>query len=305
MTDVLELGKLKWIHIQNPSDENLTKLQETYHFHPLDIEDCRSYIQRPKIDIYDDYYFLILHFPHFDDQKRFVRAQEVKIFWGKDYLITIGQSHWAVEDLFNYYKRDETKAVEGLVSTSSDAMLYSLLNRLMNESFLLVNQIGQEIDEINRNLFEKTVEKTIEKISVIRKNIIQLNTTFKPQLRVFHKFESGDIKGFGQQEDMEDYWGNLLDLYQKMWDMIEDYEELTSSLSATFDSLQSHRTNEIMRVLTIISTIILPLTFITGLYGMNVRLPFESNASAFLFIVLLCLSLAIGLILFFRRKKWM
>ncbi|MBO4402661.1 MAG: magnesium transporter CorA family protein [Bacteroidales bacterium] len=305
MTDVLDLGKLKWIHIQNPSDENLTRLQEKYHFHPLDIEDCRSYIQRPKIDIYDDYYFLILHFPHFDKQKRFVRAQEVKIFWGKDYLITIGESHWAVEDLFNYYKRDESKAVEGLVSSSSDAMLYSLLNRLMNESFLLVNQIGQEIDEINRNLFEKTVEKTIEKISVIRKNIIQLNTTFKPQLRVFHKFESGEIKGFEQQEDMEDYWGNLLDLYQKMWDMIEDYEELTSSLSATFDSLQSHRTNEIMRVLTIISTIILPLTFITGLYGMNVHLPMEQHPAAFLFIVIVCLILAGGLIIFFKRKKWM
>lgn len=304
MTDALELGRIRWEHIQNPTDENLEFLQEKYHFHPLDIEDCRSYTQRPKIDIYDDYYFLILHFPHFDNQKRFVKAKEVKIFWGRDYLITIGQSHWVVEDLFNYYKRNPN-AKDELVSTSSDAMLYSILNRLMNESFLLVNQVGQEIDEINRDLFEVKAEKTIEKISVIRKNIIQLNTTFKPQLRVFHKFESGDIKGFEQAEDMEDYWGNLLDLYQKMWDMIEDFEELTSSLSATFDSVQSHRTNEIMRVLTIISTIVLPMTFITGLYGMNVGLPLGGKSYAFVAIVVFCCVLALSLVFFFKRKRWM
>ena len=304
MTDAIKIGKLQWIHIQNPTDENLEKLQETYHFHPLDIEDCRSYTQRPKIDVYDDYYFLILHFPHFDNQKRYVKAKEVKIFWGCDYLITIGQSHWVVEDLFNYYKRNPS-ALDDLVSTSSDAMLYSILNRLMNESFLLVNQVGQEIDELNRDLFEEKAEKTIEKISVLRKNIIQLNTTFKPQLRVFHKFESGDIKGFEQREDMEDYWGNLLDLYQKMWDMIEDFEELISSLATTFDSVQSHRTNEIMRVLTIISTIVLPLTFITGLYGMNVRLPWGEAPSAFVVIVLFCVVIAALLIFFFNRKKWM
>ena len=104
---------------------------------------------------------------------------------------------------------------------------------------------------------------------------------------------------------MEDYWGNLLDLYQKMWDMIEDFEELISSLATTFDSVQSHRTNEIMRVLTIISTIVLPLTFITGLYGMNVRLPWGDAPSAFVVIVLFCVVIAAFLIFFFNRKKWM
>ena len=122
---------------------------------------------------------------------------------------------------------------------------------------------------------------------------------------MFHKFESGDIKGFEQREDMEDYWGNLLDLYQKMWDMIEDFEELISSLATTFDSVQSHRTNEIMRVLTIISTIVLPLTFITGLYGMNVGLPWASRPFAFWVIVLFCVVIAAFLIFFFNRKKWM
>ncbi|OQA86946.1 MAG: Magnesium transport protein CorA [Bacteroidetes bacterium ADurb.Bin234] len=304
MIETLTFKKLKWLHIQNPADEDLVTLQKDYNFHPLDIEDCRSYTQRPKIDIYDDYYFLILHFPHFDNVKRFVKAKEVKIFWGKDYIITIGQAHWVVEDLFNYYKRNPN-AFSDLISCSSDAVLYTILNRLINESYFLINQVGQEIDEMNRNLFSKNAEKTIEKISVIRKNVIQLNTIFKPQLRVFHKFESGEIKGYESKEDMEDYWGNILDLYQKMWDMIEDFEELTDSLSSIFGFVQANRNNEVMRTLTIISTIVLPLTFISGLYGMNVGLPFEKTSFAFWLIIGICFSIVILLIFYFKRKKWM
>ncbi|MBO4542857.1 MAG: magnesium transporter CorA family protein [Bacteroidales bacterium] len=303
MIDTLTLGKLKWLHVQHPTDEDFDKLQDEYDFHPLDIEDCRSYTQRPKVDIYDNYYFLILHFPHFDNQKRFIRAKEVKIFWGKDYIITIGHSHWIVEDLFNYYKQNPM-ASEGLIAKSSDAILYNLLNRLINESYLLVSRVGQEIDEINREMFDEKSTNTIEKISVARRNIIQLNTIFKPQLRVFHKFESGDIQGYEQTEDMEDYWGNILDIYQKMWDMIEDFEDLTFSLSQTFDSLQANKTNETMKVLTLISTIMLPITFLTSAYGMNVELPLANYPSAFWMIMGFSIVLVIIFIIFFKKKKW-
>ena len=174
---------------------------------------------------------------------------------------------------------------------------------MLKETFLLVERMGTEIDTINRELFDAKSEKIIEQISRIRKNIIQLNTIFKPQLRMFHKFESGEVKGFA--ENMEDYWGNILDFYQKMWDMIDDYGELVAGLSNTFDSLQANKTNEIMRVLTIISTIVLPLTFITGLYGMNVALPMEDWSSAFLIINGVCLLIIIILLVSFKRKKWM
>ena len=130
-----------------------------------------------------------------------------------------------------------------------------------------------------------------------------MNTMIRPQLRLFNKFESGDIKGFA--DDMEEYWGNILDFYQKMWDMIDDYGELVDGLSSTFDSLQTNKTNEIMRMLTIISTIVLPLTFISGLYGMNVALPFAASPYAFWIVIGICVVILVFLVLFFIKKHWL
>lgn len=303
MVDTISFGTLKWHHITNPTVEDLDFLRDNFHFHPLDIDDCSSFVQRPKIDIYDDYFFLVLHFPLLDKRTSLVKTEETKIFWGQDFIITVANSHYVVQDLFNLIKLNPEELEEDAISGTSDAILYKVLYRMMKETFLLVERMGTEIDFINRELFEAKSEKIIEQISRFRKNIIQLNTIFKPQLRLFHKFESGEVRGFA--EDMEDYWGNILDFYQKMWDMIDDYGELVAGLSNTFDSLQANKTNEIMRVLTIISTIVLPLTFITGLYGMNVKLPFGHLSYAFWIIMALCVGVIIGLLSSFRRKRWM
>jgi magnesium transporter len=269
----------------------------------LDIEDCSSFVQRPKIDIYDDYFFLVLHFPLLDQRTRLVKTEETKIFWGQDYLITVGNSHYVVQDLFNLKKIDPEPEDEDEITGTSDSMLYHILYRMMKETFLIVERLGTEIDFISRELFSSKAEKIIEQISIIRKNIIQMNTMFKPQLRLFKMFESGEVKGFA--DDMEEYWGNILDFYQKMWDMVDDYGELVAGLSSTFDSLQANKTNEIMRMLTIISTIVLPLTFISGLYGMNVGLPMANSPFAFLYVIVLCLVISVVLILFFIKKHWL
>ena len=302
MVDTIILGMLKWHHITNPTVEDLDFLRENFHFHPLDIDDCSSFVQRPKIDTYDDYHFLVLHFPSLDRNSN-IRPEETKIFWGRDYIITVANSNSVVQDLFNLVKLNPEEAEEDEISGTSDAILYKVLSRMMKETYLLVERMGTEIDSINRDLFDAKTEKIIEQISRIRRNIIQLNTIFKPHLRLFHKFESGEVKGFA--EDMEDYWGNILDFYQKMWDMIDDYGELVVGLSRTFDSLQANKTNEVMRVLTIISTIVLPIMFITGLYGMNVALPMEDWPSAFIILIGICLLIVFTLLFIFKKRKWM
>lgn len=302
MIETVKMGRLRWHHIQQPVEEDFEFLRDKFHFHPLDIEDCKSVNQRPKIDSYDDYYFLILHFPNFDRQNLFIKIKEVKVFWGEDFVITIEKCPWLASQMFGEYQKAEDNDDDFEVGTS-DTLLYKLLERLISESLYLLRKTGLDLELINRELFNNKPVKIIERISVTRKNIILINTIFKPQLRMFHKFETGQISGFA--DNMEQYWGNILDYYQKVWDMTEDYEDLIEGLSKTFDSMQTNKTNEIMKILTLISVVILPLTFITSLYGMNVRLPFETHHAAFWILMTGMAVLTLGMVLFFRRRRWM
>jgi len=302
MIDTIKIGRLRWLHIPAPSDEDFEFLENTYHFHPLDLEDCRQTNQRSKIDIYDDYYFLILHFPVFDKQNRFIKTREVKIFWGEDFIITVGKTHFIVDKMFKEAFEQDKRGEDFEIGTS-DALLYAILEKLMNETIYLLRKVGLELELISRELFNARAQKIIERLSITRKNIILLNTMLKPQLRVFNKFESGVVRGFA--DNMEDYWGNILDYYNKMWDMTEDYGELIEGLSVTFDSMQTNKTNEIMKILTLISSIVLPLTFLTGLYGMNILLPLQHNNLAFWIIISIMVIIGVGMLLYFRRKKWM
>jgi magnesium transporter len=303
MIETIKFGTLKWSHILRPTDEDLQILRDEYHFHPLDLEDCRTIVNlRPKVDVYDDYYFMILHFPSFDTTNTMVDVKEIKIFWGKDFLITMGKSHWLVKEMF---QQEKNRALAGkrMEVGSSDALLYRILDQLNQHTQALVERVDKAVDECGKSLFNKKPERTIEKISVTRKNVILLNTMFKPQLILFNKMQSGVIKGFA--ENMEDYWGNILDAYQRAWDMIEDAGELIRGYSMTFDSLQVNKTNEVMKILTLVSSILLPLTFIASMYGMNVDLPIQKHPNSFMIISLVMVIIAIGMIIYFRIRKWM
>ena len=306
MIEKIQYQSLQWLDITNPSEKDYALLLDDYHFHPLDIEDCRGTTQRPKLDEYDDYYFLILHFPYFERDNKTVRIREVKLFWGRDFIITVGKAHWVVKKLFDDMGEDLAEGDEETqeMMASSDQLLYHILNRLMLETNTLVQRIGADVDLINYDIFNRRARSIIEQISVTRRNIILLNTTFRAQLRVLHLFESGGVKGFVDPEvvEMDDYWGNILDQYQKMYDSIEDYGELIEGLSHTFDSLLTNRTNEIMRVLTYFSTIMLPLTVVTGFFGMNVDFPFPMTHTAFWIILGALALLTAGLILFFQHR---
>lgn len=303
MIETVKLGTLRWNHINHPTEEDFNFLQSKFHVHPLDIEDCKSKVnQRPKVDSYDDYHFLILHFPIFDTLGKFLHTKEVKIFWWEEQIVTIGSSNWIVGKMFQEAQDQETRGEKFAVGTS-DALLYLIIEAVMKESYPIVRRIGDDVDRANRELFDKKAEKVIERISVARKNIILLNTVIKPQLRIFVRFENGEIESFA--DNMEDYWGNILDTYQKMWDMIEDHQELIEGLSSTFDSLMANRTNEIMRILTLVSSIILPLTFITGIYGMNIDLPGQHLGVAFSIIAVTLVSIAVIMVIYFKKKHWM
>jgi magnesium transporter len=303
MIETIKIGTLKWSHIVRPTDEDLQILKDLYHFHPLDIDDCRAVTNlRPKIDIYDDYYFMILHFPSFDQTNTFVEVKEIKFFWGKDFLISLGKSHWLIKDLFNQEKV-QTPGAKKLEVGSSDALLYEIIDHVMADTQALMDQVDKSVENCGKSLFSRNAEKTIERISITRKNIILLNTIIKPQLLLFNKLQSGSIKGFA--ENMEDYWGNIYDYYQKVYDVLEDNAELIKGYSMTFDSLQVNKTNEVMKILTLISSILLPLTFIASLYGMNIKLPIQDHPSSFIIVSMVMAGIAVSMFVYFKIRKWM
>ena len=303
MIETIKLGTLRWSHLFRPTDDELQGLQDYYHFHPLDIEDCKSPINlRPKIDIYSDYHFLILHFPSMDIQGQFVEAKEVKVFWGKDFLITIGKSHWLVKEMFKLEQNKEVDPTKMEVK-SSDELLYKIIEYLMEDTLRLVALVDKYVDDCGKELFSRHPEKIIEKISVTRKNVILLNTIFKPQMNLFNKLQNGTIKGFAN--DMEDYWGNIMDSYQRAWDIIEDDRELISGYSKTFDSLQVNKTHEVMKILTLVASIFLPLIFITLVYGLIIKQPVHESMESFLIVSGVMAGTALFVVFYFKIRKWM
>jgi len=303
MIETIKLGTLRWSHLFRPTEEELQGLQDYYHFHPLDIEDCKSPVNlRPKIDSYHNYHFLILHFPSMDMQGEFVEAKEIKVFWGKDFLITMGKSHWLIKELFKQ-EQNETLAGQKMEVGSSDALLYKILEYVMEDTRKLVDLVDKSVDTCGKELFSKKPEKTIEKISITRKNVILLNTILKPQMNLFNKLQSGAIRGFS--DNMEDYWGNIMDSYQRAWDIIEDDRELIIGYSKTFDSLQVNKTNEVMKVLTLVASIFLPLALIASVYGLIINLPVRSHMESFFLVSGIMVVIALFVVIYFKIRKWM
>lgn len=299
MIETIKYNTIKWSHITDPTEIDFKYLKDNYNFHPLDIDDCKSVKNlRPKIDIYADYYFMNLHFPVFDKTNIFIDVKELKIFWGRDYIITLGRTKWIVKDLFESEKNEKKIEVN-----SSDILLYNILDKLTRFTQSVVERIEQDVNDCGRLIFDRKPEKIIKKISITRKNVISLNTLFKPQLLLFNKLQLGSIEGFA--DHMEDYWGNILDYYQKIWDTVEDSGELIKGYSTTFDSLQVNKTNEVMKILTLISSILLPVTFIASLYGMNVDLPFQENINSFGVISFSMIIIIISMVGYFKYKEWM
>jgi magnesium transporter len=214
----------------------------------------------------------------------------------------MGKSHWLIKELFKQ-EQNKTLAEQKMEVGSSDALLYKILEYVIEDTRKLVDLVDKSVDICGKELFSRKPEKTIEKISITRKNVILLNTILKPQMNLFNKLQSGAIKGFA--DNMEDYWGNIMDSYQRAWDIIEDDRELIIGYSKTFDSLQVNKTHEIMRTLTLMASIFLPLLFIVIVFALIIRLPFMEYMQASLIVSGVMVGIALFVVIYFKVRKWM
>jgi len=293
---------LTWFNIEEPTRLETDYLAQSYPFHPLDLDDCLSRIQRPKIDVYDDYLFLVFHFPVFNPEARVTTSSQVSVFIGQGYLITLHKGDLKpLVKLFNQCETDEEIKQEHF-SQGSGYLLYRIIDRLVDYCLPILNKIGVNIEEVEDNIFSESVRGTVREISALRRDVISFRRIIWPMRAVIGSMEP-KIRRFTPM-DMEVYFGDMTDHVDKIWDGLDEYKEIIEGLSDTHDSLATHRTNEVVRVLTAIATILLPLTVVASLYGMNIPLPFQSSPLSFVLVFAVWIVIACGMFIFFRHKRW-
>lgn len=299
----LTWGELTWVNIEQPTEREIEYLAQRYPFHPLDLDDCLSRKQRPKIDEYKDYLFLVFHFPVFSTEARVTRASQVSVFIGKDYLITLHKGELKpLVKLFKECQIDEESRQENF-SQGSGYLLYRIIDRLVDYCLPILNKIGENIEQTEDNIFSsRGMPKAIEDISMLRRDVISFRRIIWPMRAVIGSLEP-KIRRFTKM-DMSVYFGDMTDHVDKIWDGLDEYKEIIEGLNDTHDSLATNRTNEVMRMLTIIATILLPLTVVASIYGMNVPLPFQNSHYSFLFVFLIWAVIVSGMLYFFRRHRW-
>ena len=297
-------GKLVWLNIEKPTEREIEYLGQNYPFHHLDLDDCLSRIQRPKIDEYEDegYLFLVFHFPVFNKEARVTHPSQISIFLGADYLISLHQGELKpLVKLFRDCELNE-RARQEYMGQSSSHLLYHILDRLVTYCFPMLNKIGDNIEAIEDDVFTKPVPKTVQEILIIKRDLVSLRRIIRPQIAVLDSLEQRKwafLKG-----DMDVYFGDIGDHLDKIWDTLEDYREFVDNLSDASNWLTSHRIQEMMRILAVVAACATPFVIIASLYGMNVDLPLMNNPFAFLIMLLIMLCFT-GLMLFiFHRKRW-
>ncbi|TES84577.1 MAG: magnesium/cobalt transporter CorA [Dehalococcoidia bacterium] len=294
--------ELTWINIESPGKEETDYLAQNYPFHPLDLDDCLSRIQRPKIDKYDEYLFLVFHFPVFNPQARVTTPSQVSVFIGRDYLITLHRGDLKpLVKLFDQCQTDEEIRQEHF-SQGPGYLLYRIIDRLVDYCFPILNKIGGNIEAVEDAIFAVKARGTVRGISTLRRDVISFRRIIWPMRAVIGGLEP-KIRHFAKM-DMEVYFGDTVDHLDKIWDALDEYKEIIEGLNDTYDSLASNRTNEVMRMLTIIATILLPLTVIASIYGMNVPLPFQESHYSFLIVFFVWALVVAGMLYFFRRHHW-
>ncbi len=299
----IRFNGLRWLDLPQASAEDLEVLEESFPFHPLDFDDLTSRWQRPKLDEYDDYLFLVLQFPVFDKRRRVTTPSEVDVFVGPDFLITIHKGRvWPLDRYFEACEGSATMREDDM-SMGSGYLLYRVIDHLVDNFFPVVYKIERNVQDIEDMIFTHGGRETVEEISVLRRDIIAYRRIVKPLMPVISRLEY--IKSRLIHEDLEVYFSDLGDHLARVWESLEDQKGIIEALNDTHDSLISHRTNEVIRALTVISVIILPLTLVSGLYGMNVRLPFGNSSYAFEAILALMGFTALAMLAFFRHRRWL
>lgn len=294
-----------WINIINPTPLDVDSLRRAYpYIHPLNLEDLMSPMERPKIDDDEQYIFLVLQFPVWDAAKRLSRPREVDIIVGRGYVVTVHDG--TLKPLVQLWRQCEEnpEALHNLLGRGASHAFYDILDKLVDYFFPMLRKVDANIRAIEESIFTGEARTVIRDIALVRRDIISLRRIIRQQVPIFENLERRERPII--QEELDEYFGDILDHLYKARDIIDEDYEIIGGLSETADTLINNRVNEVIRILTVISVIMLPLTLISSIYGMNIdTLPFADHEHSFLIVNGIMLLIAVGMLAYFRIRDWL
>ena len=303
--ETITYGDLSWINIVKPTKRETEYLGQNYHFQQLDLDDCLSRTQRPKVDTYENYVFWVLHFPIYNKARRIANHTQVSVFIGENYVVTLHEGE--VKPLLRLFQecRDNETARRESFTNGSAFLFYKIIDSTIDAYFPILDKIISLIEDVEDRAFDENVEVAVEVATLQRDIITQRRITFP--MRTLIAEMGSKLKRFARI-DISIYFDDILDHANKICETLDECAQTIEVFKDADYILSTERLNRIMRTLTIISTIMLPLIVLSGLWSMNVPLPFGANPGGhpyFFYIILGALLAVVGIMLFvFRRKHW-
>lgn len=310
------VGRCTWVNVDTLTPEALGELAGAYGFHHLDIEDCLSKTQLTKIDEYEGYLFIVLHFPRYNKEKKYSVPVQISFFLGKDFLITVHsgelkQVNMLFEALKNggkYPERCEKNSAQ--TCGSSAFLLYRLIHALVENQMRMLSKVLSNIERIEERVFDEKSDG-VREVTELRHDVSNLRRIVHPLSMVIHELEK-KVKKFSD-EDVDAYFNDIGDNIDNAWGILSECKEMIEIYKDTDFILSSERTNKILTLLTIVFTFSIPLTTIGAVWGMNIRLP-GSAAAPWIFLgdyttmwIILGASLIPVIIMYaaFKRQRWL
>jgi magnesium transporter len=297
---------LLWVDFEaTPPAEDEPILRDAFGFHPLAIEDALQENHVPKLDDWMDYLYIVLHAILFDKEKDdYLETQELDIFLGHNYMVTHhDQPIRAIDTLLANVQRDDRPLRNG-----ADHLLYRLVDTVVDNYMPIVEALDDEIDRKEDEIFSEPTSGTLEEIFALKRAVLNLRRILAPQREVVNKLARDDFAVIDARDRI--YFRDIYDHLVRLYDITESVRDLLSGTLDTYLSVINNRMNDIMRTLTVITTLFMPISFVTGFFGMNFFSsdhPLVAWVQQPVFFVVLALMLLtpIGMVVWMRRRGWM
>lgn len=301
--NTIKTKQINWIDMKNPSKKDLDYLKKNFNLHPVTLGELLSPTLRPKVEHYDHYLYMVVHFPFYNSKKQTTESIEIDFLITQNTLITVRYEELPPFKEFWGRCQIDKMARERTFGETTAFLLYCILENLYSFSLRQLDHISKKINQIEDQMFKvRGSEEIVEKISFTRRDVLDFRKTIKPQKTILDSLKIRGVEFFGKS--MKPYFMDIIGDYMRVCSLLENHKETIEALRETNDSLVSNKTNRIIRLLTIFSVIVFPLTLVASIFGMNTRyLPIVGHEYDFWMIFGFMALATFGMLIFFKWRK--